>query len=341
MDTFDQVIDLAKADPGHLALSDGDDFRVVQAAIRATRDGVARITLVGSWARIRDRISSEGGQTGKLHIEDPAQSPRLADYACKYRTLASSRDISELAAEEEMRDPLGYCAMMVRNADVDGTLGGATQTSAKTVRAALRIIGPADRTGLVSSFFLMGLNPGRPQKKIVAFADCAMVVAPDSAELARIAVATARSFRSLTAETPKVAMLSFSTKGSAGHERVATVARATDLARKLDPSLLIDGELQFDAAYVEAVGVVKNPTPTLRGSANVFIFPNLDAANIGYKIAERIGGAEAVGPILQGLARPANDLSRGCNAQDVYKMIAVTSLQSAKRRREICAALPV
>lgn len=342
MTKFEQVIELARTDPAHVSLSDGEDLRVVRAAIRAVRDGIGRVTLVGNESTVRNALLSLGANPRRFSIQDPDKSPLLMEYAERYLRLHKDRLGDESAGEDAVRDPLGYSAMMVLAGDADGTLGGATQTSAKTVKTALRIIGPARRGQLVSSFFLMGLAPhaGRANNT-VAFADCAMVVAPAAEELARIAVSTAHSYQSITGETAKVAMLSFSTKGSADHDSAKNVARAAEIAHDLDPCLLVEGEVQFDAAYVEAVSVAKDPASKLRGCANVFIFPNLDAANIGYKIAQRIGNAEAIGPILQGLAKPANDLSRGCSSEDVYKMIAITSVQAARARKDACAALPV
>jgi phosphate acetyltransferase len=197
------------------------------------------------------------------------------------------------------------------------------------VRAALQTIGRAPGVGLVSSFFLMMLcAPHHVKKGAFVFSDCGLVVDPDAAGLADIAIASARSFEALAGLPAKVAMLSFSTAGSAAHERVSKVMEATRLAHEAAPGLVIDGELQFDSAFVEAVSEAKAPHSQLHGQANVFVFPNLDAANIGYKIAQRIGGASAIGPILQGLAKPANDLSRGCTADDVFHMIAVTVVQA-------------
>ena len=209
-------------------------------------------------------------------------------------------------------------------------IGGAVATTAHTVRTALRVIGPAPGTRLVSSFFLMLLcDAAHGRKGGFVFSDCGLVVDPTAEELAEIALAASDSCASLLGEEPRVAMLSFSTMGSATHARVDTVRTATELVRARRPGLRIDGELQFDAAFVPLVNAGKAPGSATRGEANVLIFPNLEAGNIGYKIAQRIGGALAIGPVLQGLARPANDLSRGCTAEDVHALIAVTATQPA------------
>lgn len=330
MKALDDIIARARSDPRHVVLAEGEDPRIVEGALRAVREGVARITLLGDTGRVARLVEAAGGRPAILNIEDPARSPRAEAYAAEYHALRRDKGVDEAMAWEAMREPLRFAAMMVRRGDADGTVGGAVATTAETVRAALQIIGKAKDSRIVSSFFLMMLcEPHHARKGAFVFADCGLVVEPDAAELSDIAVASARSYEALTGATPRVAMLSFSTSGSAMHQRVTKVVQATQMAREAHPALVIDGELQFDAAFVEAVGAAKAPTSPLRGEGNVFVFPNLEAANIGYKIAQRIGGAKAIGPILQGLAKPANDLSRGCDAEDVFHLIAVTSLQAA------------
>jgi phosphate acetyltransferase len=297
--------------------------------VRAVRAGIAGITLVGSRTAVEERLAAAGADAGEIRIEDPASSPLTRRLAAAYHALRKNKGVDEAAAAEAVRSPLVFAAMMVREGAADGTVGGAVATTADTVRAALQTIGRAPDVGLVSSFFLMMLCEAHHVKKgAFVFADCGLVVDPDAAGLADIAVMSARSFEALAGKSAKVAMLSFSTAGSAAHDRVSKVVEATRLAHAAAPGLVIDGELQFDTAFVEAVSAAKAPNSALHGEANVFVFPNLDAANIGYKIAQRIGGATAIGPILQGLAKPANDLSRGCNADDVFHMIAVTVVQA-------------
>lgn len=336
MEQLDRILETAKSAPRHIVLAEGEDPRIVKAALRAVHAGIAEITLVGSRKVVEERLEAAGARPDDVRVEDPASSPLTPRLAGAYHELRRNKGVDEAAAAAAVRSPLIFATMMVREDVADGTVGGAVATTADTVRAALRTIGRAPDVGLVSSFFLMMLcAPHHVKKGAFVFADCGLVVDPDAAGLADIAVMSARSFEALSGKSAKVAMLSFSTAGSAAHERVSKVVEATRLARAAAPGLAIDGELQFDSAFVEAVSAAKAPHSALHGEANVFVFPNLDAANIGYKIAQRIGGATAIGPILQGLAKPANDLSRGCNVDDVFHMIAVTVVQAFGKRTSI------
>ena len=229
----------------------------------------------------------------------------------------------------EMRDPIRQAAMRVRLGQADGTLGGAVATTADTVRAALQIIGRAPGAGIVSSFFLMlSCGPAAPIRGGMIFADCGLVVEPDAEGLASIALSAADSCRRLLAEEPRVAMLSFSTAGSADHPSLLKIREALALVRAAAPGLEIDGEMQFDAALDDAIRSKKAPNSALTGRPNVFVFPDLASGNIGYKIAQRLGGLTAIGPILQGLAKPANDLSRGCSVEDIIAAAAITQMQA-------------
>lgn len=329
MKPLDRIREAAKAAPRRIVLAEGEDPRVVEGAVRAVREGIAEIILVGARASVEKRLAEAGAEPGSIRIDDPVTSKLAPRLAKAYRTLRAGKGVDAAAAAAALRSPLRFAAMMVREGEADGTVGGAVATTADTVRAALQTIGRAPGVGLVSSFFLMMLcAPHHAKKGAFIFADCGLVVDPDAAGLADIAIASARSYETLTGMPAKIAMLSFSTAGSAAHERVSKVVEATRIAHAAAPALLIEGELQFDSAFVEAVSTAKVPQSVLHGAANVFVFPNLDAANIGYKIAQRIGGAVAIGPILQGLAKPANDLSRGCSADDVFHMIAVTVVQA-------------
>jgi phosphate acetyltransferase len=306
-------------------LPEGEDIRIVSGALRAEKAGIARVTLLGDITKVKARIQEAGFSDEDATIIDPSTSGKRAEYGAKLYELRKNKISDETAAVELLRDPLAYAAMMVRVGDADGTLGGAVYTTADTVRTALQLIGKARNTNVVSSFFLMVLPKGRHgEEEVVVFSDCGLVVDPAADQLAEIAIASAASFTALTGEEARVGMLSFSTLGSAHHPNVSKVREATAIARARKPELAIDGEFQFDTAFNASVGKSKAPDSVIAGKANVFIFPNLDAGNIGYKIAQRIGGAMALGPVLQGLAKPANDLSRGCNADDVFNMIAVT-----------------
>ena len=329
MNALDRILETARRSPRHVVLAEGEDPRIQDAAVRAARDGLARLTLLGDETRIGMTMAARGAAGLAIAVENPLNSPRLQRYAAAYLDLRRRKGVDEAAAVRAMSEPLGHAAMMVRQGDADGSIGGAVTTTADTVRAAIQIIGRAPESRIVSSFFLMmQCEPHHARKGAFVFSDCGLVVAPDAGQLAAIAIASAASYEALTGEPARVGMLSFSTHGSASHARVDKVTQALAMAREQAPGLLIDGELQFDAAFVESVAAAKCPSSPIRGAANVLVFPDLDSGNIGYKIAQRIGGAVAIGPILQGLARPANDLSRGCSADDVYHLIAVTVVQA-------------
>lgn len=324
MTGIDDIIAVSKAARPRIVLAEGEDRRVAEAAVRAQKVGLAEVIIVGDAAKIA-ALKIDG--IDAVEIIDPASSDRLGAYSAAYHDLRKHKGVDAGAARQAMLSPLGFAAMMVRRGDADGTIGGAVATTGETVRTALQIVGMAEGGKIVSSFFLMLL--AAPYHQPVVFADCGLVIEPDANELAEIAIASSASFTALTGQTPRAAMLSFSTKGSAKAPSVDRTNEALQLVRAQAPTLAIDGELQFDAAFVPDVAARKAPGSPIEGAANVFIFPNLDAGNIGYKIAQRLGGATALGPILQGLAKPANDLSRGCSADDVYQMIAVTGAQAA------------
>lgn len=331
MDVLRDLQNRAAARPAHIVLSEGHDPRVVAGALAALDAGMGPVTLVGPLTEV-SALVAEAGATGRkgLHIEDPETSNHTETYAALYLELRKHKGVSADVAAQQARDPLVFSALMVRNGDADGTVGGAVATTSDTVRAAITMIGKAPDATLVSSFFLMALPAGHPSgRSAMVFGDCGLVIDPDATELAAIAAQSATSCMQLLGDAPKVALLSFSTKGSARHERVTKVTDALALLHASHPDLPADGELQFDAAFIPEVGASKAPESSVAGYANILIFPNLDAGNIGYKIAQRIGGCDAIGPVLQGLAKPANDLSRGCTAADVTNMIAVTTLQTA------------
>ncbi len=328
IDPMQNIYAKAKSVKRHIVLAEGLDPRIINGAAAAIDQQLASITLLGPKLEVADKIASQGHDAGLFNVINPEETQHHETYASGYYELRRSKGISKSFAHEGMKKPLNFAAMMVRLGDADGTVAGAIATTADTVRAALQIIKKSPEAASVSSFFLMVLDqPYHPKHGAMVFADCGLAIEPDSEQLADIAIASAASLADLTSLVPKIAMLSFSTMGSARHDKVSKVQKATDLVREKAPALIVSGELQFDAAFVPAVAASKAPGDAVQGEANVFVFPNLDAGNLGYKIAQRIGGAKAIGPILQGLAKPANDLSRGCSAQDVTDMIAITAAQ--------------
>lgn len=325
---IEKLMQVATCSPKRIVLAEGEDERVVEAAILAEKYQIAEIILLGDENNISSMLD-ERGANSKIKVINPVKHSRLESYIEQYIQIRGHRIGGVDEATATISHPLGFAAMMVRMGDADGTIAGALATSADTIKAAIRIIGKAETAELVSSFFLMyPKGDVGPFKERIIFADCALVVDPNEHELADIAINTSHSAKAFLDEEPKVAMLSFSTLGSATHPRTETVRKAVGIVKKICPELEIEGEIQFDAAIDSHIRQRKAPNSRLSGTPNVFIFPGLDAANIGYKIAQRLGGMTAVGPVLQGLAKPANDLSRGCTASDILSLIAVTSIQA-------------
>jgi len=321
----------AAAAPKSIAFAEGSDPRIVEAAVTALNaELIKQAHLVGPQADVEATLATfELDDASGVEVHDPENSAIFETLAERFVELRAHKGLSLELAKKATLDPLIFAALLVETDRADGSIGGAVATTSDTVRAALQVIGKAKSEPLVSSFFLMILPQNHPlERSAMVFSDCGMVIDPDAAELAGIASQAADSFAALIDEAPKLGMLSFSTHGSAKHERVTKVQEATEALKAARPDLIVDGELQLDAALVPAVAASKAPTGTLQGAANVLIFPNLDTGNIGYKLAQRFGGAVAIGPVLQGLAKPANDLSRGCVAGDVLAMIAVTALQA-------------
>ncbi len=311
-----------------IVLCEGEDSRVVEAAARCVEEKIAKIVLLGNAEEIAGR-NPEVDLTG-IEIVDPAASPKLGEYAALLYELRKSKGMTEEQAQETAKDATFFGALMLKSGDADGMVSGACHSTANTLRPALQIIKTAPGVKYVSSFNLMVAPGGNRycEDGMLFFADCGLNPTYTPEGLAECALATAKSAKEIGGIEPRVAMLSFSTMGSAKHDLVTNVQEATRIAKELAPDLKLDGELQFDAAIVPDVAKLKAPMSEVAGHANVLIFPDLQSGNIGYKIAERLGGFEAIGPICQGFAKPVNDLSRGCKTEDIVCAVAVTALQA-------------
>ena len=311
-----------------IVLCEGEDKRVVEAAQRCIEEGVAKIILLGKESEIK-AANPDADLTG-VEIINPATSPKLEEYANLLYELRKAKGMTEEQAKEQAKDTTFFGALMLKSGDADGLVSGACHSTANTLRPGLQIIKTAPGVKSVSSFNLM-IAPAGGNKymdgDVLVFADCGLNPTYTSEGLAECALATAESAKAIAGINPCVAMLSFSTMGSAKHDNVTLVQEATRIAKEKAPELALDGELQFDAALVPEVAAIKAPKSAVAGHANVFIFPDLQSGNIGYKIAERLGGFQAVGPICQGFAKPLNDLSRGCKASDIVLAVAITALQ--------------
>ena len=332
-----KIIERAKKVGSHVVFPEGEDVRTISAASRLTEKGIAKVTLLGDNDKILQSASNGDINLKNVSIIDPISSEYNNEFAELAFNRLMKKGVSNEEAQEMSKNSLNFGALMVLSGKADACVAGAVNTSADVVRAALRFIGLKENRRTLSSTFLM-ISPN--EDKVYSFGDCGVIPDPTAEQLAEIAVESADSHSVLTGEEAKIAFLSYSTKGSADHERVSKVKNALEIAKKLRPDLEMDGELQFDTAVDETIGASKAKDSGVAGKSNVMIFPDLDSGNIGYKIAQQLGGYTALGPLLQGLKSPMHDLSRGCSADDIVLVAAIAALQSVNNseiKKEIYA----
>ena len=317
---LDRMKTAAKADRKKIVLPEGEDPRTIAAARQIVDEGIADLVILGDPAKI---------DVPGVTVIDPRTAERHDEYAAAFAELRKKKGVTLPEAMEQMNDATYFGTMMVKMGDADGLVSGACHSTANTLRPALQILKTAPGTKLVSAFFIMCTDKAEyGENGTLLFADCGLNINPTAAELSEIAIASAGSWKKYMSSEPKVAMLSFSTMGSAKGDVPTKVQEATALAHEEAPELAVDGDLQLDAALVPSVAELKAPGSTVAGHANVLVFPDLEAGNIGYKLVQRFAGAEAYGPVLQGIAKPVNDLSRGCSAEDIVGVVAITAVQA-------------
>lgn len=329
MSFIEDVKAKAKANLKTIVLPEAEDKRTLEAAEQIKKEGFAKLILLGNKETIEKDAKSYGFDLSGIELVDPKTAPSLDDYVATLVELRKSKGMTEEEARKLLTESNTYFGvMMVKKGDADGLVSGACHSTADTLRPSLQILKTKPGTKLVSAFFVMVVPDCQyGENGTFVFSDCGLNQNPTAEELAAIAESSAESFRFLVGKEPKVAMLSYSTLGSAKHDDVTKVQEATRIAKENNPNLLLEGELQLDAALVESVASLKAPNSKVAGHANTLIFPNLDAGNIGYKLVQRLAKAEAYGPMTQGIARPVNDLSRGCSAEDIVGVVAITAVQ--------------
>jgi len=324
MEIIEKFRELARNNKKTIVLPEGEEERMIKAASFLDNNKLVKPILLGNPEKIKQIAESISTNLGHIEIINPEFSPYYNEWTEKFFELRKHKNISREDAAIALKNELFFGAFVVREGLADGAVAGSINTTGNVLRAAIQVIGLAENVSVVSSSFIMALKNGQT----ITFADCAVIPDPDQEQLASIAISSAITHEKLVQEAPNVAMLSFSTKGSARHDNIDKVLNATRIVQDKMPNLNVDGELQFDAAYMESVGSKKAPDSTVAGKANVYIFPNLDAGNISYKIAQRIGEAEAIGPIIQGLRKPYNDLSRGCSVDDIINVACICAIIS-------------
>lgn len=334
MNFLERTIERAKTDIKTIVLPESNDLRIIEAASIVLEKGIANIVLVGNKEEILNKAEENNFDVSKATIVDPLKSEKYDDYVNTFCELRKKKGMTIEKAKEIMKDPVYWAVMMVKKGEADGMVSGAAHSTADTLRPALQIVKTAPDAKIVSAFFVMVVPDCEYGKDgTFVYADSGLVENPNAEELSEIAIASAKSFKLLVEAEPVVAMLSYSTYGSAKSELTEKVINATKLAKEKAPDILLDGELQADAALVPSVGQSKSPGSPVAGKANVLVFPDLNCGNIAYKLTQRLAKAEAYGPITQGLAAPVNDLSRGCSADDVVGVVAITAVQAQAQNR--------
>ncbi|MCX6229482.1 MAG: phosphate acetyltransferase [Bacteroidia bacterium] len=329
MEFINQIKERAKTLQNKIVLPEGTDLRTLKAVEQVIADNLAQIILLGDPIEIKVLALKEGINITGAEIINPKTSPKREQYAALMVEIRKDKGLTTSEALDALNNPLVFGSLMVKAKDADGEIAGAINSTGDVLRPALQYIKTVPGVSVVSGvFFMVFKDKSIGDNGILVFADCAVMPDPTDRQLAEIAVSTAKTAESIAHLSPRVAMLSFSTKGSAKHPLVDKMTSATRIAKELDPELIIDGELQLDAALIESVGLSKAPGSTVAGKANILIFPGLESANIGYKLVQRLAGAEAIGPILQGMAAPINDLSRGCSVADIVNLVAITATQA-------------
>jgi phosphate acetyltransferase len=330
MKVLNDIISNAKKAKKRIVLPEGLEPRTLRAADIILRDGIARLILLGNQEQIKSEAEKLGANIQQAILVDPKTDPRREKYAAMMTEIRKSKGLTLEEALHLLDDPLYFAPMMIKAGDADGELAGAINATGDVLRPAFQYIKTLPGVSVVSGAFLMFINdPNIGHEGILVFADCAVMPDPDERQLAEIAISTAQTAKAIIGLEPRVAMLSFSTKGSASHDMVDKVVKATKLAMEMAPDLKIEGELQVDAALIKEVALLKSPGSEVAGRANILIFPSLESGNIGYKLVQRLAKAEAIGPVLQGMAAPINDLSRGCSVTDIVNMVAITCNQAA------------